>query len=146
MSFKSLQDKINNSNISSKFATVIYVSPGLIKAKGLAVSIGDIVRIVCVDETKKGMVTGIDGHMFLITPFKHLDGLAIGDKVYIDNKGLKIGVGDGLLGRVVNALAHPIDGKGDIEYSSYSPIMKSPIPALNREVINTKLHTGVKNY
>jgi flagellum-specific ATP synthase len=144
MSFKSLQDKINNSNISSKFATVIYVSPGLIKAKGLVVSIGDIVRIVCEDEIKKGMVTGIDGNVFLITPFKHLDGLAIGDKVYIDNKGLKIGVGDGLLGRVVNALAHPIDGKGDIAYSSYSPIMKSPIPALNREVISTKLHTGVK--
>lgn len=144
MSFKNLQDKINKSAISSKFATVTHVSPNLIKAKGLAVSIGDIVRVVCADETKMGMVTSIDGAIFFITPFKHLDGLSIGDKVYIDNKGLKVGVGDGLLGRVVNALGHPIDGKGEIEHSSYAPMMKAPIPALNREVIKTKLDTGVK--
>lgn len=144
MSFKNLQSKIKKSNISSKFATVIHISPNLIKAKGLSVSIGDIVRIVCIDETKLGMITSIDGAIFFITPFKHLDGMSIGDKVYVENKGLKIGVGDELLGRVVNALAHPIDGKGDFECSSYTPIMKAPIPALNREIIDSKMHTGVK--
>jgi len=144
MSFKNLKNKLNNSELSSKFGEVIQISPNLIKAKGIETSIGDIVRIACTDEVKMGMVSSIEHHIFSITPFKHLDGLKINDKVYVDNKGMKIGVGDALLGRVVNALSHPIDGKGEIEYSKFSPVMKPPIPALNRRPINEKLETGVK--
>lgn len=55
-----------------------------------------------------------------------------------------VGVGDGLIGRVVNALGQPIDGKGPIQYSGYRPIEKIAPGVIDRQDVDTPVQTGIK--
>jgi flagellum-specific ATP synthase len=144
MSFKSIQEKLNKVNLSSSFGVITKVTSSLIEANGITPAIGDVVKIISKDKESLGMVSQIEKSSFFITSFSLLDGLNIGDKIYINSSGMSVGVGDNLLGRVVNALIKPIDNKGDIEFNAQYPMMPEPISALNRKIINEPLATGVK--
>ena len=144
MSFKNIHSKLNKLNLNSSFGTVNKITSSLIIANGIQPAIGDIVKIVSVSKESLGMVSQVEKEGFYITPFALLDGLNVGDKVYFESTGMGVGVGDALLGRVVNALMQPIDGKGEIEFNSEYPMMRDPIPALKRDIIKEPLTTGVK--
>jgi F-type H+-transporting ATPase subunit alpha len=58
---------------------------------------------------------------------------------------LSIPVGDGLLGRVVNALAEPIDGKGAIKSDTFAPVERDAYSVLDRKSVSEPLHTGIKS-
>ncbi|PHS57147.1 MAG: EscN/YscN/HrcN family type III secretion system ATPase [Sulfurimonas sp.] len=147
MPFKSLKDKISSKNYSIRFGEVIKINATVITAKGLNVSISDMVKIISNTSNQEtlGMVTEIDGFTFLITPFSFVEGFCSGDKVFLDQTGMNIPVGDALLGRVVDPFMHPIDGKGRIESTIYSPIIKSPIAAMKRGMIDEVFPVGVKS-
>lgn len=67
-----------------------------------------------------------------------------GDHVRKTDKIVEVGVGDDLLGRVVNSLGEPIDGKGTIDFSSYRPI-EVPAPGIiDRKSVSKPLETGIK--
>ena len=129
------------------FGKIIKINPTTIIATGLNVAIGDVVRIEPVrhEYSVLGMVSAIEKNNFTIVPFSFIDGFKIDDRVYLQKDGLHIKCGDGLLGRVVNALGEPIDNNGkiiDLDYNS--PINKEAISPLDRGVISEKLITGVK--
>ena len=67
-----------------------------------------------------------------------------GDEVRLTNKISEIGVGDGLIGRVVNALGQPIDGKGDIKIKQKSSIEKIAPNVVSRQPVKEPLYTGIK--
>ena len=67
-----------------------------------------------------------------------------GDMVKRTNKVVSVPVGDGLLGRVVNALGKPIDGKGELEYSEERPIETKAPAIMDRQPVNEPLETGIK--
>jgi len=141
---KSLKSRIKKAELSKPFGIVIKINPTNLIATGITPSIGDIVRIEGDNQTTLGMVTSLEKKSFTITPFSFLEGLKINDKVFIDEDGMKIPVGDGLLGRVVNPFMNPIDGKGPIETTTKYPIMSKPISPLARGLINEVFPTGVK--
>jgi len=147
MPFKSLKEKLAKTNHSIHFGEVVKINATVITATGLKVSISDMVRIVSNDTAQEtmGMVTEIDGKTFFITPFSFVEGFCSGDKVYLDQAGMNIPVGDALLGRVVDPFMRPIDGKGDIISSKTSPIIKKPIPAMKRGMIDKIFSVGVKS-
>lgn len=109
-------------------------------------SIGDIVKIIALDGEKSelGMVTEVNRNTFYISPFGFIEGFKTGDKVFISEQGMMIPVGEELLGRVVDPFVRPKDGKGPLCASSFAPIMKAPLDAMKRGLINEAFHVGVK--
>lgn len=142
---RQLRAKIKKTDLSPTFGTISRVDATMLSATGLLPSIGDIVRIVGDDFSTLGMVSALEIGGFKITPFSFVEGCKVGDKVYGETKGLQIPVGDSLLGRIVNPLGKPIDGKGEIENTVLSPIIKPPIPAMSRGMINEIFSVGVKS-
>ena len=70
--------------------------------------------------------------------------LSEGDTVKCTGRILEVPVGPGLLGRVVNSLGEPIDGKGPIEAESHSPIEKVAPGVISRQSVNEPVQTGLK--
>ena len=144
MALKELKNKIKTTKLSRPFGHIKKINSTNLIATGLNPSVGDLVKIVSDNQESLGMVTSVDENSFIVTPFSFLEGFKIGDKVYLDENGMNIPVGDGLLGRVVDPFMNPIDGKGPIIFEEKYPIMKKPISPLERGVIDTPFPTGVK--
>ena len=147
MPFRSLKDKISSKNHSVSFGEVVKINATVITAVGLKVSISDMVKIISNDTEQEtfGMVTEIDGPTFFITPFSFVEGFCSGDRVFLDQTGMNIPVGSSLLGRVVDPFMRPIDGKGSINSSKLAPIIKAPIAAMKRGMIDEVFDVGVKS-
>ncbi|WP_373001778.1 flagellar protein export ATPase FliI [Sulfurimonas sp.] len=147
MPFKSLKDKISSKNYSVAFGEVVKINATVITATGLSVSISDMVKIISNTTAQEtvGMVTEIDGPTFFITPFSFVEGFCSGDRVFLDQAGMNIPVGKSLLGRVVDPFMRPIDEKGSINNSIMSPIIKAPIAAMKRGMIDEIFSVGVKS-
>ena len=92
----------------------------------------------------KGMVQDLDKNnvgVVLLGPFGHLQE---GDSVRRTGRIVEVPVGDALIGRVVDAMGSPIDGKGPIKTDSFRPV-ESPAPSvLSREPVSVPLQTGLK--
>jgi len=147
MSLASLKEKLARKNYSVAFGEVVKINATVITAKGLNVSISDMVKIISNESNLEtvGMVTEIDGAMFYITPFSFVEGFRSGDRVFLDSTGLNIPVGESLLGRVVDPFMRPIDGKGNLKSSKLTPIIKAPIAAMKRGMIDEVFSVGVKS-
>ncbi len=147
MPLSSLKDKLSNKSHSVAFGEIVKINATTIVAKNLNVSIGDMAKIVSNETSLEtvGMVTEIDGTVFYITPFSFVEGFRSGDKVFLDSTGLTIPVGDSLLGRVVDPFMRPIDSKGSLKLSKLTPIIKTPIAAMKRGIIDEVFSVGVKS-
>ena len=148
MSLKNIQNRLAKKiNLSSIFGVITRINANKIEISGLRPSIGDIVRIVSIDSDKNelGMVTGLNHNGANISPFGFVEGFKVGDRVYASDQGMSIPVGEALLGRVVDPFMNPKDDKGPIECSSFIPIMRSPIPAMKRGLIDEKFSVGIKS-
>ncbi len=64
--------------------------------------------------------------------------------VYTTGRIASVPVGDGLVGRVVNALGEPIDGKGTIQYDGYRPVERIAPGVVERKDVDTPVQTGIK--
>ncbi len=147
MPLRSLKERISSKNYSVSFGEVVKINATVITAKGLKVGISDMVKIISnsIDQETVGMVTEIDGAVFSITPFSFVEGFCSGDRVFLDSTGMNIPVGKSLLGRVVDPFMRPIDSKGNINNTSMQPIIKSPIAAMKRGMIDEVFSVGVRS-
>jgi flagellum-specific ATP synthase len=144
MNLSLLKSKLGQKQLSTSFGVITQIDTTVIKAKGMIPSVGDSVRIESNVGEILGMVTAASYDSFSITPFGFVEGLKIGDKVVNNNQGLSIPVGDALKGRVVDPFMKPIDGKGPIKETTRYPIIKPPIEAMKRGLINEPFSVGVK--
>jgi len=147
MALHSFKERLKQGNLSPKFGTIKKISATTIEAQGLRPSIGDIVKLISLEnenKTELGMVTEIDQYSFFVSPFGFIEGFKSGDKVFISGQGMNIPVGDELLGRVVDPFGKPKDGKAPVRASSYSPIMKAPLDPMKRGLIDEPFGVGVK--
>ncbi|HZF69493.1 flagellar protein export ATPase FliI [Sulfuricurvum sp.] len=146
MPLKALRSRLGTEKLTTVFGTVTKISPTVIVAEGLHVSIGD--TVVMVSEVNGaealGMVSEVERNRFYITPFRFIEGFRAGDKVYPNQTGMMIEVGEALLGRVVDPFMNPIDGKGPIGGTHLESIIKAPIAAMKRGMIDEPFSVGVK--
>lgn len=147
MGLKKLKSKLENSSLSPIFGTVINISSTTIEITGLKTSIGDIVKIVSKNTNKEelGMITEVKRNSSFVSPFGFVEGFRIGDSVFINEAGMMIPVGDELLGRVVDPFVRPKDGKPNIIGSELTGIIKPPLDAMKRGLIDEPFSVGVKS-
>lgn len=115
-------------------------------ASGPAVPVGDTCHIITGrGEPRTALVTGFREGEVILQPLGHLDGIRPGDQVIALDRPLSIPVGPGLVGRVIDGVGNPLDGKGPLLGSSRRGINADPPPALGRTPIHRVLPTGIKS-
>ncbi len=122
--------------------TITSVATGIAKVSGLpgvgydelVKFPGDLLGIAFnVDEDELGVV--------LLGDYWHLHA---GDEVERTGRVMDVGVGDGLLGRVIDPLGRPLDGKGPVSASERLPIERPAAPIMDRGPVTVPLQTGLK--
>ena len=121
--------------------TVISAADGVVDVKGMDQAVyGEIVTF---DNGAKGMVESVEPDHLGIMLFDKIEEVGVGTLVTRSGKRAGIPVGDGFLGRVISPLGEPIDDKGPIEAEGYNPIEKQAPGILERQSVDTPLHTGI---
>ncbi len=126
----------------SETGVVILVGDGIAKASGLEKCMaGELVEF---PDGSFGMAQNLEEDTVSIVILGSDQGIKEGDTVKRTGKVVSVPVGDALIGRVVNALGEPIDGKGTINADRFDPI-ESPAPGIiERQHVNRPLQTGIK--
>ena len=126
---------------SAEGGVVISSADGIVHVEGMNRAVyGEIVTF---DNGAKGMVESVDPEQLGIMLFDGAETVGVGTMVTRSGKRAGIPVGDGFLGRVIDPLGEPIDGKGSIEAEGYNPIEKQAPGILERQSVDTPLHTGI---
>ena len=122
--------------------TVTMVGDGIARAAGLDNCMaGELVQF---DGGTYGMAQNLEENSVSIVLLGDDSGIKEGSVVKRPGKVVSVPVGEGMIGRVVNALGQPIDGKGPIEAAEYRAI-ESPAPGiLDRQPVKQPLQTGIK--
>src|SRR6476661_3330577 len=135
-------EKFSSATEERNVGTVVTVTDGIVKVHGLA-------------DAKYGEMLEFPGGSFglalnleqdsvgavVLGEYKHI---TEGDTVKTTGRILEVPVGEGLLGRVVNALGAPIDGKGPIKTTESSPVEKVAPGVIDRQSVSQPVQTGLK--
>ncbi len=135
---KNYETKLEQVNVG----TVVSVGDGIAKVSGLdGVMYGELVEF---ENGAHGMAQNLEEDTVSIVIMDNDQGIKEGDSVKITGNVVSVPVGEAMIGRVVNALGQPIDGKGPIETTETRPI-ESPAPGIiDREPVTVPLQTGIK--
>ena len=120
---------------------VIWVGDGIATIYGIEHAMYG--EIVVFENGTKGMVQDIRQNEIGCILFGRDTGIKEGTKVVRTKKKAGVPVGKGFIGRVVNALGKPIDGKGNIEEEGYLPVEQDAPGIVDRKSVDTPLETGI---
>ena len=127
--------------IAEETGKVVSVGDGIVNASGLPhASYGEIVVFEC---GVKGMVQDLRPDGCGIIVFGDCGEISAGSSVRRTSRTAGIPVGSGFLGRVVDALGNPVDGKGEIEAEGYRPIEFAAPGIIDRQPVNKPMETGL---
>lgn len=150
--------KINLSEISSLIKQQIESYKDEIKTEtvGTVVEVGDGIALVHgLDNAMQSELLLFPNDVYGMVQNLNLDSVGVillgdsslvreGDMVKCTGRILEIPVGDNFIGRVINPLGQPLDGKGAIKADSYRPIEKKATGVMERQSVNVPLQTGIK--
>lgn len=109
-------------------------------------SVGDLCTIdVEGSEPIRGEVMGFRDGKMLLMPLDATVGVAVGSKVTLRSEALTIPVGPQLLGRIVDGMGRPIDGKGPIQAEKYQSVYNQPPDPMSRKIITEPFSTGIRS-
>ena len=127
--------------VAEETGKVVSVGDGIVNASGLPhASYGEIVVFEC---GVKGMVQDLRPDGCGIIVFGDCGEISAGSSVRRTSRTAGIPVGSGFLGRVVDALGNPVDGKGEIEAEGYRPIEFAAPGIIDRQPVNKPMETGL---
>lgn len=125
--------------------SVVSVQGMSLRVRHLPVPLGSIVEL---DEPGSdpvlGEVVGFDDTETVVMLYDHVDGVRPGCAVHVRSEAGRVQVGHGMLGRVVDALGVPIDGRGPIADLDWHPLAGDGMSAMDRDVIREPLPTGIR--
>lgn len=141
-----IKKRIAKFNIVSEVhneGTIISVSDGIIRIHGLAdVMQGEMIEL---PDNSYAMALNLERDSVGAVVMGPYENLSEGMKVKCTSRILEVPVGHGLLGRVINSLAEPIDGKGPIENDGFSAVEAIAPGVIDRKSVNESIQTGYKS-
>ncbi|HHW47988.1 MAG TPA: FliI/YscN family ATPase, partial [Clostridiaceae bacterium] len=146
VNFEKYRNVLEKSDFVEYIGKVTRVVGLTIESDGPEVNIGDLCQICSTKDKRKvnAEVVGFKDNKVLLMPFGEMSGLGPGCKVVSSGERLKVGVGKKLLGRIIDGIGNPIDGKGYPEPEDYYPVNNTPPHPLKRKRIREPLPLGIK--
>ncbi len=135
---KNYENKISQADTG----TVIMIGDGIARASGLDKCMAN--ELLRFSNGEYGMALNLEENSVAIVMLGSDEGIREGDVVERTGTVVSVPVGEKLIGRVVNALGHPIDGKGPVETSQYYPIERNAPGIIERKGVSVPLQTGIK--
>ena len=132
---------ISTSATTSKVGRVLQLSDGIARVSGMpGLALNEIILF---ESGVKGLALNLDEDSVGAIVLGDITTIEEGDKVTATGEILSVGVGDGLLGRVVNALGEPIDGNGDVTFTSTRRLEVQAPSIMDRKPVHEPLQTGI---
>jgi flagellum-specific ATP synthase len=118
----------------------------LIESQGPRVNLGDLCYITSPGDgaSLPAEVVGFRENRVLLMPLGDFHGIGPGCQVVSARRTLRVKVGDGLLGRILDGLGNPIDGKGPLAATGEYPLHAVPPPPLSRRRISDRISVGIR--
>ena len=141
-------DNVLVSNLlhSNYFGKVLSYNGQVIEATPLPGIIGSLCSIFArTNEEFQGELVGVGEHKVDILPYESNLDIRVGDKVFLTETQQKVGVGDALLGRVIDGLGNPLDSLGKLTLSERKSLNGSRVNPFERQPINEVLDVGIRN-
>jgi len=143
---RACRDGLNAADLVRTNGVVKQVVGLVVEATGPEAAVGDVCEIQTGRTTPpvSAEVVGFKDGRTLLMPLGEMGGIAPGSVVVPTHRPLLAPVGGGLLGRVIDSLGEPIDGKGPIEAQSFRPVTAAPPNPLSRRRIEEPLGLGIR--
>ena len=126
----------------SETGTILSLGDGIARAAGLEKCM--VNELVEFPNGTYGMAQNLEEHSVSLVILGSDEGIREGDTVKRTGKVVSVPVGEELIGRVVNALGEPIDGKGRLSIEQYRPIEMPAPGVIERKSVSVPLQTGIK--
>ncbi|MDP2736828.1 MAG: F0F1 ATP synthase subunit alpha [bacterium] len=143
-----LKEQITNFKAGVKHETVgrvIEIGDGIARVEGISeVMMSEMLEFKAARGSVYGMALNLEEDRVGAIILGDYLGIKEGDEVRCLNKILEVPVGDGIIGRVVNPLGEPLDGKGEIQADKFYPVEKIAPGVITRESVREPVQTGIK--
>lgn len=141
VSLKSLEQALRRTSMSRIRGRVVKVVGPLIEAELPGATVGGLCRT---DAGQLCECVGFRDHRVLLMPLTNSQGITYGSTVQFTSDVLQIGVGPQLIGRVLDGLGEPLDGKPPPRCSDRRAILASPPDPMRRQMISQPIQTGIR--
>ena len=141
--YKKVLDNTDTIRINGRVTDVIGL---VIVSSGPNVALGEVCTVVDREgkEVCKSEVVGFKGGKVLSIALGEVHEISPACEILASGQSFKTPVGEGLLGRVIDGMGNPIDGKGDLDFAGYRTIYRDPPNPMTRKRIDSPLQTGVR--
>ncbi|KVH04357.1 MULTISPECIES: type III secretion system ATPase SctN [Burkholderia] len=118
----------------------------LVRVSGLDATLGELCELRSPEGAllQRAEVVGFSRDVALLSPFGRLGSVSRATRVVGLRRPLSLRIGPRLLGRVIDSLGEPIDGKGPLECDEWQPVIADPPDPMSRPVVDTPMPTGVR--
>ncbi|MBQ5336010.1 MAG: flagellar protein export ATPase FliI [Oscillospiraceae bacterium] len=142
-----LRRSMRSTNFYTTLGKIEQIVGMTVEASGMSCNIGDVCSISTKGKERKKIlseVVGFRNNKVLLMPYGDIDGIGYGSFVINTGEKLKVKMSEDLIGRTIDALGNPIDGKGEIKSDVYYGIQGAPANPMKRPPIFEPLEFGVK--
>lgn len=143
---EALESVLAGAETQTRMGKVCEVTGTLVRVSGLDLSLGELCELITPagQVLQRAEVVGLSRDSVVISPFGSLLGISAQTLVRCCGRSLSVPVGGALLGRVLDALGEPIDGRGELKNITLRPVMASPPDPMERQMIERIFPTGVR--
>jgi len=138
-----LVDLIETTELTCRTGKVIEFHGLIIESQGPDAYVGEICEIFAGSRVIQAEVIGFRDKRVLLVPFDHSKGVTIGSEVAATGRSASVRVGSALIGRIIDPLGNPLDGKALEPITTEYPLYPEPVNPMERQPIKERFTTGV---